>query len=80
MSFFGMNLIAAAESPLLEKIVYFLLVLIPSTAITLYTVLKSRGLADFLETLADDRKSSRGKFEAFLNVWKAPHKRTNQLP
>jgi hypothetical protein len=60
--------------------VYFLLVLIPSTAITLYTVLKSRRLADFLEALADDRKSSRGKLEAFLNVWKGAHNRTNPLP
>ncbi len=70
MSFLGMNLLAAAESSLLTKVAYFLLVLIPSTAITLYTVLKSRRLADWLEILADERQPSRGKFAAFVNVWK----------
>ncbi len=72
MSFFGMNLIAAADSPLIEKLLYFLLVFIPSTAITLYTVLKSRGLADFLEALADDRMPASGKLAAFLSVWRKP--------
>jgi hypothetical protein len=71
--FLGMNLFAAAESSTLTKIVYFLLVLIPSTVITIYTVLKSRRLADFLETLADERRSSRDKLAAFVNVWKAKH-------
>lgn len=71
--FLGMNLFAAAESSTLTKIVYFLLVLIPTTVITIYTVLKSRRLADFLETLADERRSSRDKLAAFVNVWKAKH-------
>lgn len=70
MSFLGMNLFAAAESSLLTKVAYFLLVLIPSTAVTLYTVQKSRRLADWLEILADERQPSRGKFAAFVNVWK----------
>jgi hypothetical protein len=70
MSFLGMNLLAAAENSLLTKVAYFLLVLIPSTAITLYTVLKSRRLADWLEILADERQPSRGKFAALMNVWK----------
>jgi hypothetical protein len=69
----GMNLFAEAESSTLTKIVYFLLVLIPSTAITIYTVLKSRRLADFLETMADERRSSRDKLAAFVNVWKSKH-------
>jgi hypothetical protein len=69
----GMNLFAEAESSTLTKIVYFLLVLIPSTAITIYTVLKSRRLADFLETMADERRSSRDKLAAFVNVWRTQH-------
>ena len=68
--FFGMNLIAAAESPILTKVGYFLLVLIPTAALTFYTVLKSRRLSDFLETLADERRSSKAKLTAFVNVWK----------
>ena len=71
--FLGMNLFAAAESPVLTKIFYFLLVLIPSAALTTYTVLKSRRLSDFLETLADERQSSRAKLAAFVNVWKRDH-------
>lgn len=69
----GMNLFAEAENSTLTKIVYFLLVLIPSTAITIYTVLKSRRLADFLETMADERRSSRDKLAAFVNVWRTQH-------
>lgn len=71
--FLGMNLFAAAENSTFTKIVYFLLVLIPSAALTIYTVLKSRRLADFLETMADERRSSRDKLAAFVNVWKAKH-------
>lgn len=79
--FLGMNLFAAAESPVLTKITYFLLVLIPSTALTIYTVLKSRRLADFLETLADERRSSRDKLAAFVNVWKKTrHGQTHKAP
>ena len=78
--FLGMNLFAAAESPVLTKITYFLLVLIPSTALTIYTVLKSRRLADFLETLADERRSSSDKLAAFVNVWKTRHRQTHKVP
>ena len=68
--FLGMNLFAAAESPVLTKIFYFLLVLIPSAALITYTVLKSRRLADFLETLADEQRSLRAKLAAFVTVWR----------
>jgi hypothetical protein len=75
-AFFGMNLISVADSPLLTKIGYFLMVFIPTVALTAYTVLKSRRLADFLETLADERRSSRAKLAALVDVWKTkagPH-------
>ena len=76
--FLGMNLFAAAESPILTKVAYFLLVLIPSAALTIYTVLKSRRLSDFLETLADERRSSKDKLAAFVNVWKRRHGQTRK--
>jgi len=69
-AFFGMNLLSAADSPLLTKIGYFLMVLIPTVALTAYTVLKSRRLADFLETLADERRSSKAKWAALVDIWK----------
>jgi hypothetical protein len=67
--FLGMNLIAAADTPLLAKVGYFAVVLVPTVAITAYSILKSKRLADFLEALADERLSSRKKLGAFANVW-----------
>jgi hypothetical protein len=74
--FLGMNLIDVAASPFRTKVLYFLLVLIPTAAVTMYTVLKSRRLSDFLETLADERWSSRAKLAAFVDVWRTKLGRT----
>ena len=68
--FLGMNLISAAEQPLLVKIIYFLAVLIPVMALTFYTIMKSKRLSDFLDLLPDDRVSSKAKLAAFVRVWK----------
>jgi hypothetical protein len=65
---FGMNLLAAADEPLLVKTVYFLLVLTPAMALILYTVYKSKRLAYFLEIVADDKIPARGKLKAYLAV------------
>ena len=73
--FLGMNLIAEADSPMLTKWLYFLLFLIPTGALILYTVVKSRRLSEFLEKLADERASSGDKLAAFVNVWKTKHGR-----
>jgi len=66
---FGMNLLAEADEPLRMKVLYFLLILIPSVALILYTVYKSKRLSYFLEAMADDRLPARGKLRAFLAVW-----------
>ena len=47
----------------------FLLVLILTSAVTLYTVAKSRGLSEFMDALSDDQVSWRAKMKAFRNVW-----------
>jgi len=73
--FLGMNLIAEADSPMLTKWLYFLLFLIPTGALILYTVVKSRRLSEFLEKLADERASSGDKLAAFISVWKTKHGR-----
>ncbi len=67
--FLGMNLIAEAENPMSTKLMYFLLVLIPTISLTLYSIVKSKRLADFLEVLADERQSVRTKLAAFAQVW-----------
>ncbi len=68
--FIGMNLIAATEIPLIEKILFFLTVFAPIAFLTFYTIVKSRRLADFLDVLSDEQVSVRDKFKAFIDVWR----------
>ena len=68
--FLGMNLIAAADQPLLAKIAYFLAVFIPVMALAFYTIVKSKRLSDFLDLLSDERLSGKAKLAAFVRVWK----------
>jgi hypothetical protein len=70
--FLGMNLIAAAEQPLSRKLLYLLLVLVPTIGMTFYTVARSKALSDFLEALSDERLSTSAKFRALLAVWRRP--------
>ncbi|MGH8807386.1 MAG: hypothetical protein ACREX0_05870 [Noviherbaspirillum sp.] len=68
--FLGMNLIAAADNPFGTKFLYFMLVFVPTLALTVYTVVKSKRLADFLEALADERLTRRDKLNILMSVWK----------
>jgi hypothetical protein len=68
--FLGMNLIAAADQPLATKLAYFALVFFPTLVLTLYTVIKSKRLSEFLEALSDERLQRRDKLNILLNVWK----------
>ena len=67
--FLGMNLIAAAEQPWISKLGYFAAVLIPVIGLTFYTVMKSGRLADFLETLADERATAHARWTALRDIW-----------
>lgn len=67
--FLGMNLIAEAESSLELKLLYFLLVLLPTTGLILFAILKSKRLSDFLEALSDERLSNKAKLRALRQVW-----------
>src|SRR5207244_8586741 len=40
--FLGMNLLALADAPFIERVGYFFLVLIPTCFITFYTIIKSK--------------------------------------
>ena len=68
--FLGMNLIAAADEPGWWRVLAFVLLLAASTALTAATIVKSRRLSDFLDTLSDDRKTWRERIQAFVNVWR----------
>jgi CorA-like Mg2+ transporter protein len=72
--FLGMNLLAAADASALVKLGYFVVVLVPTTAITAFSILRSKRLADFLETLADERLPGRKKLGAFADVWRRPRR------
>lgn len=72
--FLGMNLIAAADQPPLEKLLYFLVCLIPITWLTFYSVVKSKRLSEFLDALSDERLPLKAKGAALLNVWRSQRK------
>jgi hypothetical protein len=67
--FLGMNLVAEADAPWTLKLAYFLAVLVPVAAVVLYSVAKSKRLADYLETLSDERVPGRRKLKALVEVW-----------
>jgi hypothetical protein len=68
--FLGMNLIAEADSPLGLRLFYLIVVVAGATALTMYTLIKSKRLSDFLDVVSDERLSARAKFAAFLDVWR----------
>jgi len=70
--FLGMNLIAAADSPLPMRTLAFLVVLGLTVALTIYTMVKSKRLSDFLDAVSDERLSSWTKVKAFFAVWHSP--------
>ena len=73
--FLGMNLIAEADGSFMRKFIIFLSVLISTTAVTLYTILKSRRLSEFLEKISNEHTLARAKWSAFLDVWRTKHDR-----
>lgn len=68
--FLGMNLLAEAESPMSERLLYFGLVFVVSTALTMYTMVKSKRLSDFLDAVSDERLSAWTKLKALAAVWR----------
>jgi hypothetical protein len=68
--FLGMNLIAAADASLIEKLVYFTVVFVPTVALTFYSIARSRRLSDFLDALSDEEMPVRGKLASLADVWR----------
>ncbi|MDM4767936.1 CorA family divalent cation transporter [Pelomonas sp. SE-A7] len=67
--FLGMNLLAEAEAPLSRRFWIFMLTLLVTVALTVYTMAKSKRLSDFLDVLSDERVSAWNKLRAFFAVW-----------
>lgn len=70
--FLGMNLLAAAEDPFINRLSYFLLVTGGATAATFYAVARSKQLWDFLEALSDERLTWADKFKALVRGFFSP--------
>ncbi len=67
--FLGMNLMAEAEASMARRVVIFALVFLVTTALTVYTMVKSKRLSDFLDVLSEERVGSWHKFKAFVAIW-----------
>lgn len=68
--FLGMNLLAEAEAPLSQRLVLFAVVFVATTALTVYTMAKSKRLSDFLDALSDERLGAWTKLKALASVWR----------
>jgi hypothetical protein len=68
--FLGMNLLAEADSPLLTKLIWFFVVFGLTTWLTVYTMVKSQRLSDFIDALSNDRLTFGGKLKALIQVWR----------
>ena len=68
--FLGMNLLAEAEAPLSRRVLWFVAILGLCSSLTVYTIVKSKRLSDFLDAVSDDRLPVWAKVRAFLAVWR----------
>ena len=67
--FLGMNLFAFSEQPAWWRVLAFVVILAPAAILTLYTVMKSRRLSEFLDALADETMPWKGRWAALKRVW-----------
>jgi hypothetical protein len=69
--FLGMNIFEHHNLPAWQKLGIFMLVFVPSIALTAYTVIISRRLGTFFEALASERMTWKEKGEALRQIWGA---------
>lgn len=70
--FLGMNLLAAADSPLVLRTLAFVAVLALTVALTLFTIARSKRLSDFLDVVSDERVAGWAKLKSFFAIWTTP--------
>lgn len=68
--FLGMNLLAEADAPLWQRALVFAGVGLFTTALTFYTMVKSKRLSDFLDAVSDERLTVKQKLGALAGVWR----------
>jgi hypothetical protein len=74
--FLGMNIIAEADAPMVTRWTYFFAVLLVTTAVTLFTVVKSKQLSDLMDVLSDDRLSFSQRLAALGRAWRRKETRS----
>ena len=67
----GMNIFNLADATASQKLVYFFAMFIPVSALTFYTVIKSKRLSLFLDALSDEKMKPLKKLLMLKNVWTA---------
>ena len=67
--FLGMNLLGEADATWQRKLWLFTAVLLPTVALTFYTITKSKRLSDFLDAVSDERLGVWAKARALFAVW-----------
>jgi len=67
--FLGMNLIDWSNESMWWRAAAFAAIFVPTTALTLYTIVKSRRLSDFLDALSDESVSWGRRWRALMRVW-----------
>ena len=70
--FLGMNLLAMADSPMLDRVLVFGVVFVATIALTMYTIGKSKRLSDFLDVLSEEGLPWRTRLAALVRVWHRP--------
>lgn len=68
--FLGMNLLAEADEPPGKRLWIFGITALFTTVLTVYTMVKSKRLSDFLDALSDERLSAWDKVRSFAAVWR----------
>ncbi|MFT3719810.1 hypothetical protein [Pseudorhodoferax sp.] len=68
--FLGMNLLAEADAPMTRRLAIFAVTFVLTTVLTVYTMVKSKRLSDFLDVLSDERATAWQKCLAFAAVWR----------
>jgi hypothetical protein len=69
--FLGMNIIAEADAPMATRWGYFFVVLLATTALTVFTVVKSKELSELMDTLSDERLTLGQRFAALGRAWRS---------
>ena len=66
----GMSMLMGTGMPWPQRVLTFLGVLAAATVLTLYTIVKSKRLSDFLDVVSDERVGGWRKWRAFGAVWR----------